>query len=99
MTALSDSPERGKQVPDRAKGLAWQTIDGEVALLDLKGKVLLGLNAVGGLVWELSDGAHSVEQIAQRVAEEFDVSAETARADVSGFIEELIARGALTLRS
>lgn len=92
-------PRRGDRVPERSRSIAWQTIDGEMVLLSLKRKELLGLNGVGGRIWDLADGTRSIEQIVQCVAAEFDVTAEAAGADASRFLDELIAAGALELRS
>jgi hypothetical protein len=77
--------------PKRAPGTAWQTIDGETVLLDIDHKQLLGLNEVGARVWLLCDGARTAGEIVRTIAEEFSVDADTARADVAGFLDELYA--------
>lgn len=87
-----------ERVPERSPSTAWQSIDGETVLLRMQARELLGLNAVGRRIWELADGTRSVDQIAGVLTEEFDVPAERARADTLGFVEELLALGALRLR-
>jgi hypothetical protein len=77
--------------------MAWQDVAGEIVLLHIDGHELLGLNAVGGLIWQLIDGAQSIDQIALAVAREFEVSHEVAATDVRSFVAELLAMGALTL--
>jgi len=46
-------------------------------------------------IWELCDGAHSIEEIARVLASEYDVSFEIALADSQQFIQELSAKGLL----
>ena len=76
--------------------MAWQVIDGETVLLDIDGQELLGLNAVGGRVWELCDGERTVDQLVAHITSEFAAPAETVAADVARFIGELEAMGALS---
>jgi hypothetical protein len=85
-------------VPDRSAGMAWQTIEGEMILLNIPGKELMGLNEVAARIWSLIDGTRSIARIAEAVAAEFDVSAEEAHRDVIDFVAELNELGALSWR-
>jgi hypothetical protein len=90
------SPElQGDTVLQRSPGMAWQSIDGETVLLNLDGRELMGLNGVGARTWELLDGERSLRQIAAAIAQEFDVDAARAEADVIAFAAELVAAGAV----
>ncbi len=89
----------GEAVPVRSGSMAWQMLDGEMVLLSLGGKEMMGLNPVAGSIWSLIDGARSVAQIAQALTAEFEVSGEAAEADVREFVAELAGLGALELRS
>jgi hypothetical protein len=51
---------------------------------------------VGARIWELCDGSVSVDEIAERVAEEYDAPLETIRADTRELVEELEAEGLLS---
>jgi hypothetical protein len=53
------------------------------------------LNPVGSTVYALLDGAHSRDDIARAVAEEYEVPLEQARADVDRFLAELEDEGML----
>jgi len=77
--------------------MAWQTVDGELVLLNIDGKELLGVNAVGARVWELVDGVRTLDEIAAQIASDFSVSLPVATGDVLEFIGELSAAGALVL--
>jgi hypothetical protein len=92
------SAELDQTVVDRSPSMAWQTIDGETVLLNIDGRELMGLNAVGARVWELADGEHTVAQIAEAVTVEFTVGRDEALADVRRFVTELLELGALTRR-
>lgn len=92
-----DQPPDGQGRPSRSTSVAWQTIDGETVLLRTQEKELLGLNEVGRRVWDMADGTTSIDEIVAAVTAEYDVPAETARADVLRFVGELLSLGALTL--
>ncbi len=75
-----------------ARGLAWQSIDGEGVVLDLERGRSIGLNPVATLVFSLLD-TRDEEAIAVEVAERFDVSLERARRDVARFLALLREHG------
>jgi coenzyme PQQ synthesis protein D (PqqD) len=85
-------------IPERSTSMAWQVIDGEMVLLDIDGRELLGLNEVGARVWELADGTRTVAEIIAAVEREFDVGIDEAAADVRRFVDELASCGAVTFR-
>jgi hypothetical protein len=79
--------------------MAWQRVDGELVLLAIDGKVLMGLNDVGARVWELIDDERDVAAIAAQIAREFEIDAARAHEDVDAFLADLVQRGAVTLRA
>jgi hypothetical protein len=83
--------------------------DGLVAVPEAEGTLLITeggqgvsaaygcrLNPVAGLIWSLSDGTRSVDELACEVASRCGVPSETARADTHAFIEALTQQGLLT---
>jgi len=76
------------------KNIAWQVVEGHAILLDADSGSALGLNAVGTFIWSLRE-THSETAIVQAVADQFDVDAATARADVAQFLKDLRHRGLL----
>lgn len=84
-------PTRG--APRISSRCAWQVVDGEAVLLDLTGKRLVGLNAVGSHTLPLVDGRRTVAELAALVAERFEVEQARAEADVAGFLRDLARRG------
>jgi hypothetical protein len=71
------------------KSVPWRTLDTEALVVDVKGGLLYPLNSVGARIWELCDGARSVDEIVGVIATEFDAPEPTIRADAIEFIERL----------
>jgi Coenzyme PQQ synthesis protein D (PqqD) len=67
----------------------WRTLDTEALVVDVKSGLLYPLNSVGARIWELCDGARSVDEIVGVVASEFAAPEATIRADAVEFIERL----------
>ena len=55
------------------------------------------LNEVGARIWALSDGTHSVRDIAVALCAEYDVTPETAETDALAFLNELQRKGLITV--
>lgn len=64
----------------------------EAVLLDLNTETYFTLNSVGVRMWELLTASPSVEQAYESLKAEYDVSAETLRADLDELIEQLRSR-------
>jgi hypothetical protein len=68
-------------------------------ILDLEGRKVMGLNAVGSWVWTALDGKTSLGVVAEGVSARFGVPPERARADVVAFATQLVRRGLLEVRA
>jgi hypothetical protein len=66
--------------------LAWREIDGETVIISPEDSHVHELNETASLVWKHAEG-QTLDQLAQRISAEYEVSRETARAD----LEELLA--------
>jgi hypothetical protein len=60
--------------------------------------VYFGLDAVGTRVWQLLQQDKTIADVCDVMVEEFDVSPEVLREDVSRLVGELRDRGIVTLR-
>jgi hypothetical protein len=67
----------------------WRALDTEALVVDVKSGLLYPLNSVGARIWELCDGARSVDEIVAMLAHEFEAPEPTIRADAVDFIERL----------
>lgn len=76
------------------KELIKREITGDTILVPV-GKTVLDsnglfmLNELGAFIWDLLPGTESEEDICNAVLEQYDVSAETVKKDVSEFLEKL----------
>ena len=63
----------------------------EAVLLHLKTKMYYSLNETGLRIWQLLNDGLTLNEISERLQQEFDVTPEKARESVMNLINELIA--------
>jgi Coenzyme PQQ synthesis protein D (PqqD) len=71
--------------------VAAKVIDGEAILINLATGMYYSMGKVGGRIWSLIEEGCSTEDIAATIVSEYDVSAETAGADVEDLVGQLAA--------
>jgi hypothetical protein len=76
--------------PRRRERVLVEQIEDETVLLDLDSGLYFALNEVGARVWELCDGARSVDEIVDVIAGEYDADGATVRTDVVELLAELV---------
>lgn len=76
---------------------AWQRVGEEMVVVDLRNRVVRGLNPVGSLIWSLLDGKTPVEAVIDRVSKEFAgrIDREAVSLDVEKFLNRLREAGLL----
>jgi len=79
---MSESPVRNPK-------LAWREIDGEIVIISPEDSQVHELNETASLVWKYADGIRSCDEIAVKLAAEFDVALEAARSDVAQLVATL----------
>jgi hypothetical protein len=65
--------------------IAWQVLDDEAVLLNLSDGTAVGLNPTASHIWPML-GDHDENSIVASLIDEFEVSPETALADVRNFV-------------
>ena len=80
----------------RNDNFVYRQIENETILVPIKDNVgdmgcLYNLNPVAAFIWQLFDGAASVQEIQKRVTAEFDVPDREAESDLNELINDLIA--------
>lgn len=70
---------------------------GEKILVDLKSRQTYKLNDVAVKMWSLFDGTHSIEDITNLIANEFDADTETINNDLKSFIDKLLQLGIIEM--
>lgn len=83
-------------IPDRSGQLLSNAMDDGTVIVSPTDGRLSVLNEVGAFIWELINGQNSVDFIVSQVVDHFDVSSETARADVVSFLQALAERDLVT---
>lgn len=68
------------------------TLAGEVVILTLHDGVYYGLNEVGAYVWQLLQSPRRVCELLDGIVAEYDVTRETADADLQQLLAELAER-------
>jgi hypothetical protein len=71
----------------------YRELSGEVVLLNLQSGVYYGLDAVGSRVWQLLLESRGIDDVCATLLDEYDVSADTLRADVERLVGELTDKG------
>ena len=82
----------------RDSNIVARRIAGETVLVPVRANVadldcLFTLNEVGSLAWDLLDGQATVGQIAEQIAQGFEVSVEEAGRDLGEFLGALETEG------
>jgi hypothetical protein len=85
----------------RNPDLVERQVADETFLLPVKGALantveMFALSEVGQFVWSRADGTRGVPELTAEVLMEFDVSEETARAEVAEFVSQLRSYGLMT---
>lgn len=78
-----------------APHVAWQQLDDQVILVDLRSGVGMGLNPAATLIWKLLERAELAE-IVSSLAHEFEISADDAARDVDEFVSELAGKNLIS---
>ena len=86
---LSEVSYMEKRIPSKSPSAAYQIIEGEAVIINSSEQMVNVLNPVGSRIWDLADGRKTIAEIAELLAQEFDVSYETALKDAIEFTGDL----------
>lgn len=89
---MSAPPSQPRRSPDTSFRQIGE--DGGLVVLPGKAEVKV-LNPAGIKIFSMLDGTHTVEQIAEAVTSEFEVTPEQALEDIHAFLRELSEHGML----
>lgn len=74
--------------------VAWRLVDGQIFAVTQDGRIHNIDDATGLCIWErLDKGAVAAEQLVQTVVTAFEVEEAEARADLTEFLDSLLAAG------
>jgi hypothetical protein len=69
----------------------------ELVMMSAEKGSCIGLSEVGARIWELIETPQDVDAVCAQLQTEYEVSAETCRAEVNSFLDELAQHGAIAL--
>ena len=75
--------------PRRRTEFEERVVEGEMVVMDQESEQIHQLNQTASFIWQLCDGDHDRQQIAEELAAAFEVDADTAEADVAETLEKL----------
>lgn len=75
--------------PKRKKEILLQAAAETMVLFNLDNGQYYAIDELGGVLWELCDGTHSVSELVAMICEQYNTTAETAESDVLEFLGEL----------
>ena len=81
------------RVPARHPRTASRTFSGEAVIVSPAENMVRLLNPAGSRIWELADGAHTVEEIAAVLTKEYAVELPLARESAAHFLHDLADKG------
>lgn len=79
------------------ESVTWANLDDESILLNVKTGVYYGLDAIGTRIWSLLVEGMSEADIVSRFVAEYDVEPERVSTDVSDLIDQLTAKGLVSI--
>lgn len=86
-----------KRVPVANPEFAARNVDEETVFLSPAGDEIHSLDEVGTFIWRLIDGKRTVAEILAALVAEYEVAEDAGRRDLEAFMDELAARGLITL--
>jgi hypothetical protein len=76
--------------------LAWREVDGEMVIISPEDSQVHELNETASLIWRHAEG-ESLEEIAERISAEYEISLEAARADIGELVAALEQKGLVSV--
>ena len=74
-----------------------QEVGGEMVILDLRSEQYFGLDEVGARIWQLMQENGELQQVFDRMLDEFDVQADSLETDMMALLGELERTGLVSM--
>ena len=68
-------------------------LGGETAMLDMKEGIYYGLNEMGTTIWEFIQKPITIQEVIDKILEEYDVDEETCYVDLVELVEQMFKNG------
>lgn len=73
-------------------------MNGEKVMLDVQSGKYYNLGAIGGRIWDLSSTPVTVDGIVDVLTQEYDVSPETCKQQVTVFVQQMLNEGLIEVQ-
>ena len=87
--------DRIVRIPDE---VVFRELQGEAVILNLASSTYFGLDTVGTRIWQLCEAHGSLGAVFEAMQQEFDAPVDTLRSDLLTFIDDLLAKGLVTVQ-
>jgi coenzyme PQQ synthesis protein D (PqqD) len=77
--------------------VVFRELEGEAVLLSLQSGTYFGLNEVGTRIWALIKEHRSLRSVFEMIQQEYEVSPKTLESDLLRLVEELHAKGLVSV--
>jgi len=90
---------RNQYLATNPQQVAAKIMEGEAILINLLTGMYYSMSDSGAFVWALVEQGASIDDIAERMTDQFDVDAARARQDLAALVDELETEGLVSLSS
>lgn len=80
---------RGMVMRVRVEDLAWQEVDGDMVILDLRTSAYLTLNRAASQLWPMLVQGDTEARLAEKLVHEYGIPTDQAHGDVQDFVAHL----------
>ena len=80
-----------------SEGVVFRELEGETVILNLESGTYFGLDPIGTRIWQLCQEHGLLRTVHHFMQAEYDVTAEALEADMIELVDELRAKGLVTL--
>jgi hypothetical protein len=77
--------------------VAAKVMDGEAIIINLANGIYYSMDKVGGMIWEMIEGKHSLEEIITTTVARYDASPEQVQTDIERLADELLRENLVTV--
>lgn len=87
--SLAENPVKYQRCPESLS----VDMDGDMVAMNIDTGGCFGISGIGPIIWELIETPRSIDELVSEFCREFDVDAQTARADLDAFMATLVESG------
>lgn len=77
--------------------MVFSEMDGEIVMMSIENSEYYGLDPVASRIWELLEQPATIEQLVEKLQDEYEVDYETCLKDVIAFADELLEKKILSI--